>query len=570
MRISLRPYQNECIERVTSSFENRSSSRQLVVLPTGAGKTIIMASLAQTLGKRTLLLAHREELIDQAVEKFHLVYPQASVGVCMAERNEIEGRDVVIGSIQSCCRNGRLKALAEANFGLALVDEAHHASSESYVKTLRHLGFLGGNPKKLLLGVTATPMRSDKRELGDIFEEVTYSISIERMIQDGYLSPVMGRRLLTRTTIDGIRSREGDFLLDQLTELVNTDERNNFIATSYKKYARDRKGIIFCCDVEHSKRVADALKEAGITSEAVYGDMPSVERKAYLTGLRSGSVQVLTSCGILTEGFDEPSISCIGMTRPTKSKGLYIQCIGRGLRLHPGKENCLILDFADSGHGLNAAITLNNAIPSTQSTQERESTSEYVPREYRVRSDQVDEAFDVIGTTSRFTWVDIGDGEWSLSDDDGNEIVVSPSGSGYTAKVFWKGGAQFMLVDQPLSLEMCSGIVQDFANKRFKLNFATVEAPWMAKEAPATDAQLDLLSRLLSSESVPDGITKAEAALKIRQLLARGRKQWRQRQIEDGPMTEKQETFLKRKGIDTSGMTKLSAMKRIAEIKIAR
>jgi ATP-dependent helicase IRC3 len=319
MNISLRHYQSEAISKTIESFE-RGLTRQLLILPTGSGKTIIMAALAKQLGKRTLLLAHREELITQAITKFKLIWPEAEIGVCMAEQNE-PNKEVVFGSIQSCSRDTRLNQLKGNDFDLLLIDEAHHANSPSYLKVIESLGFGGKDPSKLLVGVTATPMRSDDKELGDIFEEITYRISIGTMIQAGYLSPVNGRRVLTKTSIQGVHTKAVDFAIGGLSEAINTSERNQFIAETYRKHARSRKGVAFCCDVQHCKDLAEAFRTALIPAKAIYGDMDSLERKRVLDELKNGQIQIETSCGVLTEGFDEPTISCVAMARdPPSSK----------------------------------------------------------------------------------------------------------------------------------------------------------------------------------------------------------------------------------------------------------
>lgn len=246
MNIALRDYQIEAINSVTVSFLE-GIHRQLIILPTGSGKTIIMAALAMQFNKKTLLIAHREELISQAVDKFRLVWPEASIGVCMAERDEID-RQVVIGSVQSCSRPKRLERLKEQGFELMMIDEAHHSSADSYQNVINDLGF-GIDSKKLLVGVTATPQRADSQTLGSTFEKITFSRSIGTMIKAGYLSPVVGRKILTNLTFQRIATSGGDFVLSDLAEAMNTEERNKFIVDKFKQYASQRKSIAFCCDV---------------------------------------------------------------------------------------------------------------------------------------------------------------------------------------------------------------------------------------------------------------------------------------------------------------------------------
>jgi len=434
MTISLRNYQTDAIDKIIESFK-KGISRQLITLPTGSGKTIVMAALAKKLGRRTLLLAHREELITQAEEKFKLVWPDVESGICMANQNDPD-KFVVFGSVQSCTRDNRLQQLKENDFELLLVDEAHHSNSPSYQRIIRELGFASTNKNKLMVGVTATPMRSDNKELGDVFEEITYTISINTLIQAGYLSPVVGRRVLTRTSLEGIHTRAGDFAIGELSEAVNTPERNKSIVETYRKYASNRKGIAFCCDVQHCKDLAEALRDAKIPAKAIYGDMDPFERKNALKELKTGKIQVATSCGVLCEGFDEATLSCIAMTHPTKFKGLYVQCIGRGLRLHPSKSDCLILDFTDEEHNLETIASLAKTIPEAKHIGENQEAKEKEERNHSIYIKRVcDEEFDILGST-RFIWIPISDGEWSLADDEGGEIVMTPQGAGHLATVY--------------------------------------------------------------------------------------------------------------------------------------
>ena len=189
----LRDYQEEALKTVLDEYKN-NVNRQLISLPTGTGKTVIMAAIVKQFNKKTILLAHREELITQAHDKFKLVWPSVDIGICMAAQHQIHNQ-VVIASIQSASRPKRIAKLKKQGFEFMMVDEAHHSVSLSYQSVINELGFAGGN--KLLLGLTATPMRGDKQGLGDIFEKIVFSRSIATMIKAGYLSPVFGRRILT-------------------------------------------------------------------------------------------------------------------------------------------------------------------------------------------------------------------------------------------------------------------------------------------------------------------------------------------------------------------------------------
>ncbi len=560
MSICLRDYQIECLEVVLNMFEN-GIKQQLIILPTGSGKTIIMAAIAKQFTKKTLLLAHREELITQAVDKIKLFWPEVDIGICMADQDDI-GCQVVVGSIQSCSKEGRLDRLKEQSFQLLMIDEAHHRASRSYQTVIRTLGFLE-NEKKLLLGVTATPERSDKLELGGIFPQTTFRRSISNMIKGGYLSPVIGRKIQTSFSLNKIKSSNGDFAITDLSEAVNMPERNAFIVSKFKEYAIDRKGIAFCCDVQHCKDIAGAFKAAGIASTAVWGEMESKERKEALEAFKCGQIQVVTSCGILTEGYDEPSVNVIIMARPTKSTSLFTQCIGRGLRLCPGKENCLVLDFTDKHHTLDGLVSLSSAVPEAVVIEDKPKVKqEKIDHRPKIRVlQEYDHIFDILGSSTRFIWVSVED-EWSLQDDDGNEVVMFPVEGGYAANLYSPDGSSRRIASIPLSLECCRDVCEDYARRYLRIAFANVDAPWVSASAQPTQGQKNCLEKY---GTYREGMTKAEAFIEIRKAVALKNKKRRQGSQE--PITNKQKYCLMTNGVNIENMTKSTATQIISKIK---
>ena len=565
MTIALREYQSECLETVLNEFK-AGVTRQLVTLPTGSGKTVVMAAIAKEINKRTLILAHREELISQTIDKFKLFWPGVNIGVCMAERDEVDCH-IVVGSVQSCSRPKRLERLKAQGFNVLLIDESHHAVSDSYQSIINTLGFITGNADKLLIGVTATPQRSDKQGLGDTFEKIVFSRSISTMIRAGYLAGVTGRKILTSFVLDKLRSSNGDFAIEELAEIVDTPERNSFIVSKFKEYATGRKGVAFCCNVAHCKNLADVFCSQGIAASAVWGDMEPADRKQALDDLKPGRIQVAVSCGIRTEGFDEPSIDAIVMARPTKSAGLYIQCVGRGLRLWPGKENCLVLDFSDRGHSLDSIMSLSSAIPEAAIIKEepKEELGEREEVDKRPKFEclnEIDKEFDILGARG-FVWVPIGGDEWSLLDDEKNEIIITPEGSGYTAALHCPNGSRHRITNTPLPLEYCSGVCEDYARRNLKIAFCDLnEATWMNREEVPTQGQ----RTYLENKNAWDGsFTKAQASLEIRKIISLKNKQ--RRLMDEEPITDKQRFFLQSQGVKTQDMSKLQAMQAISKLK---
>lgn len=559
--LQLRDYQFECVNVVLNEYLE-GITRQLISLPTGSGKTVIMAAFAMQFNKKTLLIAHREELIQQAVEKFKLVWPEVSIGVCMAERDEIDNQ-VVIGSVQSCSRPKRLAKLRELGFELMMIDEAHHSASDSYQTVINELGFNAGS-NKLLLGVSATIKRSDNLELGDTFDKVTFSRSIGTMIKGGYLSPVVGRKILTNLSLQNVNIQNGDFAISDLSEAVNTPERNAFISSKFIEYARDRKGIAFCCDVQHCRDLANAFRCIGIESSPVWGEMSQEDRKNTLEEFKNGRLQVVTSCGILTEGYDEPSVNAIVMARPTRSNSLYIQCVGRGLRLWPGKQNCLVLDFSDKNHNLDSIMSLSKTIPEAFLIKESgpEIERDEIDRRPKIEViEEIDKEFDILGTT-RFIWVQIGDGEWSLIDDEKREIVMSPSNEGFVATLYYPEGNFRKIVTSPLPLEYCSGVCEDYARRHLKIAFADISKPWMQGSAQPTQSQKQFLEK---SGSFREGMIRGEASIEIRKIISMKNKS--RRLMASEPITNKQKYLLLNHGIDPKNMNKFEAMIAISKVK---
>ena len=344
--ITLRPYQQEAINAILSA--RRSGIKRMVIsLPTGAGKTVIFSHLASMAQRRVLVLAHREELLSQAQDKLQKALgDRGLVEIEQAQSYASNQAKIVVASLRSLHAERLKRLIGDAQFGLIIYDECHHAVAEDNQRILEELGVFDADFEGTLVGFTATTQRADGLGLDEVFEELVYSRNLQDMINDKFLVPLRGYRISTAVSLEGLEGR-GDFPLEELEERVDIQERNGLVARNIQEFARDRRTICFCVTVKHAENLAQTLRSCGVPAAVIHGEMKGKERAQVLQDFREGTLQVLTNVGVLTEGFDDPEVSCIAMARPTRSEALYIQCVGRGMRLFEGKKDCIILDFVD-------------------------------------------------------------------------------------------------------------------------------------------------------------------------------------------------------------------------------
>ncbi|MFD4786566.1 DEAD/DEAH box helicase [Streptomyces sp. NPDC058459] len=359
MSFTPRPYQLDAIEALRKGWAD-GRNRLAVVLPTGAGKTVVFSHLAHQMldslgGHRVLVIAHREELIEQAASKLLAVDPMLRVGIVKAARDDHADADVIVASVQTLAVARRREAIRD--IGLIIVDECHHAAARTYMDVLRHFGAWDGVP---VAGFTATMTRTDGG-LAEVWQDVVFRLDILDMISDGYLCDVRGKRVTVDTLdLNKVKTRGGDLMDGQLGKALEESGALDAIAKAYLEHAANRPGVVFTPTVATAQAAADALQRVGITAAPVWGDMGRDERKATLARYTAGEVQVLTNCMVLTEGFDAPHTSCAVIARPTKSPGLYVQMVGRALRPAPGKADALVLDVlgASTRHKLASMVDL--------------------------------------------------------------------------------------------------------------------------------------------------------------------------------------------------------------------
>jgi len=364
--LSLRPYQQAAVAAIYDYYA-RHSGHCCVVIPTAGGKSIVLASFIQGVlqrwpDQRILVVTHVRELIAQNHAEMMGLWPEAPAGIYSAGLGKREiGARVLFAGIQSIHR----RAYDVQQCDLVLIDEAHlipRASDTMYRRFLDTLSRI--NPQLKVIGFTATPYRLDSGLLhegeGRLFTDIAYEVSIRDLIDHGYLCPLVSK--MTDLTLDvaGVGSRGGEFIPGQLQAAVDREAITKAAIEEILAYGEGRRSwLAFCAGVEHATHVAEALRERGVSCATIFGDTPSGERDRIIAAFKRGEIRALASMGVLTTGFNAPAVDLIAMLRPTKSAGLYVQMAGRGTRLAPGKDNCLVLDFAGNvaRHGPIDAVT---------------------------------------------------------------------------------------------------------------------------------------------------------------------------------------------------------------------
>jgi superfamily II DNA or RNA helicase len=335
--MELRPYQKEAVHAIRNEWMS-GHHKTLLVLPTGTGKTIVFSKVVEEEtqdGSKALILAHRGELIDQASEKL-METSGLDSALEKAESSSIGSKKrITVASVQTLSQEKRLTSFAKDYFKTIVVDEAHHTMSDTYQRILSH--FDGAN----VLGVTATPDRSDQKSLGKYFDSKAYEYSLHQAIKEGYLCPVKAQMIPLELDIHNVGVAKGDYAVGEIGSAL--EPYLNQIALEMLNYCKGRKTVVFLPLVKTSQKFCELLNLHGIKAAEVNGN--SAERDETLADFEAGEYDVLCNSMLLTEGWDCPAVDCLVILRPTKIRSLYQQMVGRGMRLAPNKKELLLLDF---------------------------------------------------------------------------------------------------------------------------------------------------------------------------------------------------------------------------------
>ena len=334
-----RTFQADAVQASLDAYD-AGVRKQLLVMATGTGKTHCFGRLYEAVKSRLsgqmMIIAHTDELVRQNLLRMQELHGAASVSMEMGTTQVDPSSPIISASVQTLGRKGtsRLDKFNWDNIDKIVIDEAHHSTTDAYRRILDRSGVLEPNSRKLLLGVTATPARTDGVALDSIYDRVVYLYTLRQAIKDGWLVDVKGYRVRTDTSLNGISKSDGDFSKSELSQRVNSPQRNQQIVDAYQRVGEKRKAVCYCVDIEHATTMAMEFKSAGISAEAMWGEDP--ERTDKLGRHRAGTTAILCVCGLLIEGYDDPSITCIILARPTQSPILLPQMVGRGTRLEDG------------------------------------------------------------------------------------------------------------------------------------------------------------------------------------------------------------------------------------------
>lgn len=555
---SLRDYQEEAVKKVFGSWE-AGHQAPLIVAPTGSGKTIIaaeiMAQLHDSGEYRSLFLAHRKELLDQTIEKMRLVSAELGVGLVKGKSNEL-GRNVTVASIQTVGhhRGSRLHELLEHGpYDLVFCDEAHHAVSQQWISVLNALR--EQNPQILIAGMTATPGRADGLALDQVFDTVAFERHLTDMIRDGWLVPPKGFRVDLDIDFDKVDrdNKNGDFVQSQLSKVMNTPRVNQAVVHSWMQYGFDRKTLVYAVDVEHADALCKEFNDAGYSAEMLHGKTKMRDRTGMLRRFREGTTKLLINVNVLSEGYDEPSAEAVLFARPTQSQSLYLQCLGRGLRLYPLKTECLVLDCVgnSSRHNLIQLSSLAGfdldepEDSSTKDEKERNTQDEddLLVNTVGIRGHDVDLSQTMAHT--RYKWRETEFGFVLQIPKIGYYLVA------WHDKAKTKSTIEFYdqrpgkrdtpprtVLQQPVAFEIAFGLVNGEMDRLFKARgMRKRDIP--TEELPASDIEttfIDLEEGVDEDTHVPEAMVLKDA-------------QWRTR-----PITDKQRHVLTKLGVKESSM----------------
>lgn len=547
----LRPYQLETHAAIRKSYDTMIR-QQLVSAATGTGKTYTFANLpgvlSDVLPERMLVLAHREELLDQAIKDIKSANPTLSVTKEMGAYVGDENADVIVASVATLGRKGteRGQRFPWEKIDKVITDEAHHAITDTYRNVYELADVLRPDTHKLHVGFTATPQRADGKAMAAVFKRIVYEYSLRRAIEEGYLVEPHGIRVHTDTSLADVKLSGGDFSLGSLADAINTPQRNQLVVKAWLDHGKGRPTIGFTANIQHAADLCAMFVHYGVKAEYVWGEDP--ERKDKIARHKSCETTVLLNCGVLTEGYDDPQISCILLARPTRSGVLYCQMVGRGTRLFLGKNDCIVIDVVDASSknslltlptlmGMDAKLNLKGKGILWAVKKLEDAAKDYPAIDFSQLGD-IDSLttyieginlFEVkfaaeVETNSDLTWYNSPTGgyvlklpsEYTVKDKDQVQVIENILGKfDIVGKIKGKKyrGERDTIGE---AFQAADSLIADKAGEALKLLKRKEE--W--HDAPATEPQLKMLRRLYKGKAIPPGLDKGAASKLISSAMA--------------------------------------------------
>ncbi|KAJ5775752.1 Helicase C-terminal [Penicillium nucicola] len=570
--IVLRDYQEEAIQSVLK-YLGEGHRRLGISLATGAGKTVIFTQLIDRIpppdakATKTMIIVHRRELVEQAAKHCRLAYPDKMVEIEMGKNTATGAGDIIIASVQTLAR-GRVYKFDPSAFKLVLVDEAHHIVARSYLDVLGHFGLNEQSANgPILVGVSATFSRFDGLKLGAAIDHIVYHKDYVDMIRDNWLANAVFTTVKSGANLSKVKKDSfGDFALGSLSEAVNTATINSITVRAWMANAEERKStLVFCVDIEHARQLTAAFRGHGVDARYITAGTAKGKRAEELRAFKDQEFPVLLNCGLFTEGTDIPNIDCVLLARPTRSRNLLIQMIGRGLRLFPGKKDCHIIDMVASlATGVLSSPTLFGLDPdevldnsSMEDIQEKlNKPAEQAPssdiaepydgadNDMKLQFTTYDSIYDLLGdmqserhirSLSPHSWVRVGDDRYMLSDASG-WMTIEKDNDLFTAHHVMKFKdpvTEVMQYTRPRKVASGSDLetivrsADTFANSKFDQHYICTRKPW--RRAAATPGQIKMLNAARIRDRAVNGqdLTRGQAADMITKLKYGGKKRFK-------------------------------------------
>ncbi|KAL4967619.1 DEAD/DEAH box helicase [Aspergillus stella-maris] len=600
--IQLRDYQEECIQAVIDHV-GEGHKRLGVSLATGAGKTVIFTQLIgriptrNTIGDKSLIIVHRRELVEQAYRHCRLAYPNLTVEVEMGNRVASGTGDIIIASVRSLTSGDRMAKFDPSRFKLVLVDEAHHIVAPSYRTALGYFGLNEKSPESpILVGVSATFSRFDGLKLGAAIDQIVYHKDYTDMINDNWLANAMFTTVQSKANLSRVKKDKfGDFALGSLSKAVNTLQTNDITVRAWMTSAAERKStLVFCVDIAHTKQLTETFRRHGIDARYITGNTLKAIRDGELDKFRAREFPVLLNCGLFTEGTDIPNIDCILLARPTRSRNLLIQMIGRGLRLYPGKKDCHIIDMVatlDTGvistptlFGLHPDEVVNNETAEDmrkmkESAEQRSQESEELPLSdmemepsdnINLTFTKYDTIYDLIQdmksekhirSLSHYAWVRVGEGRYLLSGGSGWLTIEKQEDSepsqysvhhvmSFNSTEGTKKYTRPRRVANTQDFESAVRAADTYAATHFEDRYISTRQRWRSYAASPSQVQFLNAAKIREGEIQPGDLTRGQAGDLITKLRFGSKKRFAAKRKRRAKQEEKIRDFeaLRRRG----------------------